>query len=291
MNQVILNALVSAAAYLLVGLGFSLIYTTARFFHFAHGIILTLSAYVAFAFAVRLGAPMPAALLGGVLAGAVAGVLSEVLLYRPMRTRGASPSTLLLASMGVYVSVQALLTLIFGSGTHTLRGGQLPATVHLVGGYLTMSQLVLIGAAVSLSALLCLFLYGTNTGRAMRAVSDDCDLARVYGIAVDRVLLAAMALGSLLAGVAGVLIAIDSDLYPGMGFYALVMGMVAVIVGGVRNPLGISLGALLIGVLQHLSAWWMSSRWQDVAVFLLLITFLLVRPHGFLGRPPRSSTV
>jgi branched-subunit amino acid ABC-type transport system permease component len=138
---------------------------------------------------------------------------------------------------------------------------------------------------------MCILLRGTKIGKAIRAVADDCSLAEVRGINASHVKLLVLVAGSGLAGLAGVLLAFDTDIVPAMGFGALLMGMVAVIVGGTGRVSGIVPGAVLVAFLQHLSGWFISSKWRDAIVFVVLILFLLWRQQGFLGSRPRKATV
>jgi len=150
MNQVLANALVSAASYLLVGLGFSLIYVCARFFHFAHGAVVTAGAYASFVFSVWAGLPFWIAVPGGVLTATVLAMGMEFTIYRPLRRRAATPATLLLASLGIYVVMQAIVTLVFGAGTQTFRAGRVPEGIPLLGIRLTLPQMVAVFGGCSL---------------------------------------------------------------------------------------------------------------------------------------------
>ena len=285
MNQVLVNAMVSAAGYLLVGIGFSLIYTTVRFFHFAHGMTLTLGAYTCFTLAVWVGLPLYAAFAGGIVASTLVGAGMECCVYRPLRQRQASPAVLLLASLGLYVALQAAVSLAYGPGTRTFRAGAIPEALDFFGGRVTVPQVALVITGALCCVVTWVLLRKTRLGAAIRAVACDAELAEVNGINRDRVSLTVFLVGSFLAGIAAVLLTYDSDMTPAMGFRVLLMGMVAVIVGGIGNVPGIALGAVLVGLSQHLSAWWISSQWQDALVFAILIAFLLLRPQGFLGRP------
>ena len=124
----------------------------------------------------------------------------------------------------------------------------------------------------------------------MRAVANNPELARISGIESDRVILSTFALGSALAGIAGILVALDVDMTPTMGMNALMMGVVAVIVGGVGSIPGVALAALLLGMAQHLGVWYISSQWQDAIAFVILLTFLLFRPEGFMGKRVKTAT-
>jgi branched-chain amino acid transport system permease protein len=290
-GQVLVNSFVAAAGYLLVGLGFSLIYTSARFFHFAHGVVLTSGAYTALVLRVGLGLPLWLALSGGILGSALLGVAMEVGIYRPMRKRSASPSALLLSSMGMYVTLQAIITIAFGSGTKSFKSGGPSEGLAVLGTRITAPQIAMIVISAACFLLTWFFLQKTREGKMIRAVSQDPELAKAYGLDGDRLILLAFLIGSVLAGVASLLLAYDTDMNPLMGFQALLMGMIAVIIGGVGRLPGAVLGAIFLALVSNLAGWWISSIWQDTIVFLMLVLFLLFRPQGFFGKPLRSATV
>src|SRR2546425_2198505 len=273
MEQILLNSLVSASAYILVALGFSLIYMTTRFFHFAHGIVLTTGAYAVFVFKVWLRLPLGISILGGILFSSLLGVLLERRIYLPFRKKLASPSILLFVSLGIYVAVQGLITLVFGAGTKTFRTAEVPIAFAFTGARLTWVQVLMVAASVAGWMSVWLALQRTLIGKQIRAVASDPDLAEVYGLNRDKIVLVAFTLGSATAGLAGVLLAFDSDMTPTMGFRVLAMAMVVMIVGGVGSIRGIALGAILLAGAQQLTAWWISSMWQDAIAFVILILF------------------
>jgi branched-subunit amino acid ABC-type transport system permease component len=131
----------------------------------------------------------------------------------------------------------------------------------------------------------------TKIGTAMRAVACDPGLALVSGIDSNRVVLFTFAVGSLLAAAAGILISFDIDMTPTMGLNALMMGVVAVIIGGVGNVAGAALGGLLLAFAQNFGVWKISSVWQDPIAFLILLFFLLIRPRGFFGKKIRRVEI
>jgi len=289
--QVALNALVSSSVILLVGAGFALIFTTTRFFHFAHGAIFALGAYSLFLLQVWCGQPTPIALVLAVVLAAGFGCAVELAVYRPLRTKGASPLVLLLASLGLYVVLQNALAMTFGDETKSVRSSVVTEGLDVLGGYVTPVQVATICTSAVLVAVLAVFLKCTKMGKAVRAVADDAELAKISGIASDRVILAVFAIGSALAGVAGVLVAMDVDMIPTMGMTPLMLGVVAVVIGGVDSIPGLALAAVLVGAAQQAGAWWLGSQWQDAIVFAVLLVFLLVRPRGFLGGRLRKASV
>jgi len=290
MSQLIANALITAAIIALVAVGFQLIFRTARFFHFAHGIIIACGAYCAF-WLMRQGTPFTAALILSVLFCAALGSAIQIFTYRPLRARGADPTILLLASLGIYIVIQNVISLWFGNDTKTIRQGVVREGLEIIGARITPVQALTILTSAVLIVGLHFFLKKTRIGNAMRAVANDPKLAMLSGIDSNRVFIGTFAIGSSLAGVAGILMALDIDMNPQMGMNALLMGVVAVIIGGVGSISGVALGSLLLGIAQHLGVWKISSQWQDAIVFIVLLAFLLIRPHGFLGKRVKKATV
>ena len=208
-----------------------------------------------------------------------------------MRRDRASPLVLLLASLGLYVMLQNGISMAFGDDTKILLASSGTVGRSILGARLTDVQLVTICSAIAVFVGTTALLGRTRLGVAMRAVSDDPALADVAGIDSDRIVLWAFAVGSALAGLTGVLLALDVGMTPTMGLNVLVMGVVALIVGGIRSVSGIALGALLLGLAQHMGAWTMGSQWQDTVAFVILLAFLIVRPEGVLGKKVRKATV
>jgi len=289
--QVVANGAVASAIYVLIGTSFGQIYRVTRFFHFAHGIVFTAGAYLTLLLSVRLGLPMGVGIGLSIGLCAVLGCLMDIGVYRPLWHKGASPLVLLLGSLGMYIVLQNLVSMLFGDDTKTIRSGAVREGVLVFGARVTPVQIGTIVTSVVLVTTLWLFLRHSKMGRAMRAVAVDPALAEVCGIDSDRVILRAFAIGSGLAGIAGVLVALDVDMTPTMGMNALMMGVVAVIVGGVGSIPGVALGALLLGMAQHLGVWFIGSQWKDAIAFGILVVFLLFRPQGFLGRPIKMAGV
>jgi branched-chain amino acid transport system permease protein len=224
-------------------------------------------------------------------ASACAGAAAEWGVFRPLRDRGATAATSLLASLGLYVVVQSLISLAFGAAALSLRSGEILEGMSLFDVRITVSQIWIAIAGVIGCSATWLLLQHTLTGKLIRAVGCDWELAHAYGCNRDRVVMWAFVIGSALAGLTGILVAYDTSLTPFMGFQLLLGGVVAVVIGGVGNIVGIALGAILLSTAQHLVNWWISSAWQDVLVFAIMVLFLLLRPQGFLGTAPRRGSV
>src|SRR5258706_275767 len=291
LEQLIVNGVVAGAIYSLVALGFALIYQTSRFFHFAHGGVYTSGAYLAYLFIVLLRFPFPVGIVCAVLFASLIGGLIEVGIYRPLRRRSASSSVLLLASLGILIVMQNFISMFFGDDSKSIRNAPITEGVSLLNARITSIQITIVAVSWGLCCLTWAALHFTRGGRIMRAVANDNELSRVVGINSDKTILASFILGSALAAIAAIFIALDTDMVPLMGFHALLMGVVAVIVGGVGSVPGALVGGLFIGLVQHLGVWKLPTQWQDAIIFVMLILLLLLRPQGFAGKPLRTSSV
>jgi len=290
-SQFAVNAFIASSTYVLLGLGFALVYRAARFFHFAHGAVFASGPYLLLIFVQCAGVSWPASVVLSVACVCVLGCAMEVMAYGPIRRAHSSPIVLALASLGIYVVLQNVISLIFGDDTKSIRTGVVREGINVLGARITPIQITTICVSIVLVVGLALFLRYAKLGRAMRAVANDPELANLSGIDSDRVILWAFAIGSALAGIAGILVALDVDMTPTMGMNALMMGVVAVIIGGVSSIPGIALGALLLGMAQQFGVWWISSQWQDAIAFIILLVFLLFRPQGFMGRKVKKAVV
>lgn len=279
--QILVNALISGSTFALVGLGFGLVLHTRRFFHMAHGGLVTLAAYGAWALLALCRLPPAWAMGAGVVAAGLVGAGLDQWIYHPLRVRQAGPTILLVSSLGVLIVLQNLVALAFGDDVRVLRQGAVGEGLGLWGGArITRVQLVTLAVSASSWLLAWLFLKGTRLGRAIRAVGSDPELAWILGIPVERLSRVVFFVGSALGGIAGVLLAYDVGLTPAIGFNALLLGVVIVVVGGPGSLGGIAPAALLVGVTRELAGWWLPTQWQDASLFGVLVAFLLLRSHG-----------
>ncbi len=290
-EQLILNGIIAGSIYSLVAVGFALIYQTTRFFHFAHGAIYTFGAYFAYLSYIQLGLEQTVAFPLACIATMLLGVGCEAMVYKPMRSRKATDLTLLIASLGLYIVLQNMISMIWGDDTKTMRTGEVVEGHEILGARITDIQIAIIFTSVVLITLIALMLSQMKFGKALRALANDPELARLSGINSDRYIMYAFAIGSFLAAVAAIMISFDTDMTPTMGFNALVMGVISVIVGGIGSLPGAALGGLFIGLAQNLGVWQLPSKWQDTIAFVILILFLLFRPYGILGKKPQKAQI
>lgn len=282
-QQFILNGLIAGAIYALVALGFTVIYRTVKFFHLAHGAVYTIGAYIGYTLAIQLKLPVVLAFILAMLSSAIAGILINIIVYRPLREKKASNLILLLASFGIFIFVQNLIQLIYGAQTLSLRTGPVKEGYAIFSAVITPIQIIILITSIVLMIALWFFIMKTKLGKAMRAVSDDPVAANIVGINPEKIIMISFALGSALAGVAGFLIGLETNLEPTMGFNMILKGIIASIVGGIGSIPGAMLGGVFIGLAENMGIAWLPSAWKDVIVFAILIIFLLIKPHGFLG--------
>jgi branched-chain amino acid transport system permease protein len=179
----------------------------------------------------------------------------------------------------------------FGEDIRTIRSAAVREGVNILGAKVTLVQVVTLCVSIALVGALTAMQRQTRMGRAMRAVAYDAELAKACGIDANKVILGAFSISSALAATAGILVALDVDMVPTMGLRPLMLGIVAMVAGGVDSIAGIALASAVLGMALHLSAWTITSEWQDAIAFAILLAFLLVRPQGFLGREIPKATV
>ena len=280
--QIIANILLSTSLILVIAFSFSLIYFTTKFFHLAHGAIITFGAYFVFFFTDKFSFPISIAL--AVFAATILGVLCEVLVYNPMRKNNVQVLSYLIASIGLYVVFQNCISLYFGDDTKIIYTGVVKVGNQIFGAYLTSIQLISIFVSIGLFITVNLFLHFTRTGKSIRAVASNAELCNIYGISSNKIILFAFAIGSALAAIAGILSAMDTSMTPTFGFNLLLYGIVAMIIGGIGSTRGLIASSLLIASAQHFAAYYIDTKWMDAVTYIILILFLIWRPLGFSGK-------
>lgn len=282
-QQLLLNGIIAGSIYALIAIGFTVIYRTVKFFHFAHGVVYAAGAYLAYTFFIRLGINPILSFFLSIALAALLGIAIDRIIYYPLRKHNAPNLVYLIASFGVFIFIQNLLQLIFGAQILTLRTGPVKEGHHVLGAVITDIQILIIVVSFVLFFLSWLFIQKTKLGKAIRAVSDDSVGARVVGINSEKIIFTAFAIGSALAGAAGILISLETNIEPTMGFNAILKGIIASIVGGIGSIPGALFGGLFLGLAENLGIWKIQAGWKDTITFAILIIFLLLRPSGIMG--------
>jgi len=290
-SQLILNGIIAGSIYALIAIGFTVIYRTVKFFHFAHGVVYTAGAYFAYTLIISLHLNFVLSFFLSIVLAAILGIAIDRFVYHPLRKQNASNLIFLLASFGVFIFLQNLIQLIYGAQILTIRTGLIKEGHHFLGAVITDIQILILAVSIILMILLWLFIQKTKLGKAMRAVSDDPIAANVVGINPEKIILTSFAIGSALAGAAGILISFETNIEPTMGFSALLKGIIASIIGGIGSIPGAVLGGFFLGLAENLGIWKISAEWKDCIAFIILIVFLLIRPWGFLGTKTEKDTI
>jgi len=280
--QFLFNGLATGALYAIVALGFGLIYNTTKIFHIAHGAVYTIAASLLLSAFILLKLPLYLSILIALFGTAFFGILIEIFVYKPFYKKNAPPVTSFISSLGLYIVLQNLIALIYGNQVQVLIT-EPEKTFQLGSIIISRIQLLEITAFLIISILFCLIISFTRFGKSLKALSDNPLLAEVVGIDIDSSRLKIFAIGSLLAGLGAILSALDTGIEPTMGLSIVMIAIVAVIIGGSSVFEGALVGGILLGILQALSIFQLSARWQNTVVFIALIIFLLFKPEGILG--------
>jgi branched-chain amino acid transport system permease protein len=278
-----------------------MVYGILKLLNFAHGEVYMFGAFIGYFTLTALGGAdspaLPVALvlllmfLAGMLGAGILGVVIERFAYRPLRN--APRIAPLISAIGVSFFLQASALLLFSAQFRTYDTPQLiPFSTGIEAGPLRISlvRILVIGSAVFLMIALTLLVSRTQFGKAMRATSYDREAAAMMGIDVDRVIVLTFLIGSVLAGAAGVMVGLVFErVFHFMGFVAGLKGFTAAVIGGIGNIPGAMLGGLVIGLAEAFTASYISSTFQNLIVFGILIAVMLVRPTGLLGSPVLSK--
>jgi neutral amino acid transport system permease protein len=263
--------------------GLSLIFGTTGLTNFAHGELVTIGAVAAYFINVDGGVPLiPAALLAMVV-GAAVGALNEVALWRPLRNRGTGLVAALVVSIGLSLLLRYLVQVVFGGRSSPYQGFQSGRAIDYGLFRMTNADLASIIISVVVLVLVALMLQRTTIGKAMRAVSDNRDLAASSGIDVNRVILVVWMMGGALAALGGVLLGLSDQVQWDMGFRLLLLMFAGVTLGGLGTAYGALVGSLIVGVFVQMSTLVVPNDIKYVGGLLLLIVILVIRPQGILG--------
>jgi len=318
--------MVTGSVLALGAIGLTLIYGILKFAHFAHGDSMMLAAYVAF-FALtgtvvgerRDAQPLPwslsdlpaatdriswpdqfgggdfsfgygllVAMVVSAVAMALAFLLLDRLVYRPLRRRGSGIVIFAIASLGIAIAMRSLILIFWGSQQRFYAPGIRPTTDLPFDVRIVTDQIFIFFVAMLLAALVYVLLFRTKLGKAMRAMADNPDLAEVSGINTEQVIRWTWLIGGALVAVAGVMLALQAQLKPELGFILLLPLFAATILGGIGSPQGAFVGAMIVGITQEVFAVvgpdiGISSGYKFSVAFVILILILLLRPRGLFG--------
>jgi len=281
--QLLINGIQTGTIYALTAIGFALIFGSTRIFHFAHGAVFVIAAYMfKFTFG-DLGLHWTVATIAAVSAAVAAGLLVNLLIYVPIQRHEGSYFTVFVASFGVVIVVQNAVAIIFGRGFSAIET-HLSNAVEIVSGLFVAP---LFGIAMVCSVIILtslhLILTRTHVGIALRALSQNPELVRTFGLSTRGLSTYAFALGSALVVPGAIFTGAASGLTPTIGLHIMLISLVATIAGGVGSNWGAAWIAFSIGISENLVLWRMGPQWSEAVAFAFLLAFMIFRPAGLFG--------
>ena len=282
-TQLLINSLIAGAIYALVASGFSLIYSTCKFVHFAHGSVVAVAAYSLYFLFSSLGLNFWLAIILTIVFAGFFGWLVNKIVYEPLRKKKASSVILLIASVALLILIESLILILFGADVKTIGFIKIAKGLEIAGGIITPLQIIIIITSLVLLLLLFLLMKKTKIGKAMRAVADNKEVAEIVGISAKKIYAWSFIIGSAIAGVAGILVGLEQNLEPTMGINLIIKGFTGAIIGGIGSVPGAVLGAFLLGFAENFGIWFLPSGYKDAIAFVILFIFLILRPQGILG--------
>ena len=276
--QLLVNGIAVGSIIALAAVGLTLTYGILRLSNFAHGDFMTLGAYLTW-LANRSGVNIWLSMIVGAAVTVGAMLLCEKVLWKPMRDRRADGTTLIIISIGLALFIRNGIILIWG-GNNQSYDLPIASALSIAGLRIPQNQLIVMGLAVAAIVGLHFLLQNTKIGKAMRAVADDIDLARVTGINVERVVLWTWVITGVFTALGGSMYGLVTGIRPNMGWFLILPMFASVILGGIGNPYGAIAGALVIGIAQELSVPILGSQYKLGVALLIMVLILLFRPQG-----------
>ncbi len=301
MISLIVYGIILGCIIALGAIGLTMVYKIVGIANFAHGDFMTLGAYIALVMVsivlpwagipdnrfgpLSFGWRMVIALPVAMLFVAFIAIFFDKLLYKKLRKKKSNAVVLAMSSLGVAFIIRMIILIIWGSDYVFYRPGLLrPALFLPLGIRIRPDEIFILCTAIFLVVLLHLFLNRTKMGKAMRATSDNPDLALVTGIDTERIISWTWGIGGALTAAGGILYGIDVQLHPGMGWNFLIPIFAATILGSIGNIYGALIGGFVIGIAQEVSTAFLEPTYKLPVAFMIMIIILLVRPEGIFGK-------
>jgi branched-chain amino acid transport system permease protein len=292
--QQLINGISLGSTYALIALGYTMVYGIIKLINFAHCDIYMIGAFIGYYCLTVLNLGFVPSLLIAMVLCMVLGVTIEKVAYKPLRN---SPRiTLLITAIGVSLLLEYVMVALVGATVRSYPEADGLLAVQLgkqelgIDIQISMMQIIIVGVSVLLMILLQFIVKYTKMGKAMRAVSQDADAARLMGINVDATISFTFLLGSAFAGAAGVMVGMHYiSIKPLMGYMPGIKAFVAAVFGGIGSIPGAMIGGYFIGLVEVLVSGYVNSLYRDAVVFAILILILIIKPTGLMGRAEREK--
>ena len=285
--QFIINGIITGILYSLLAIGFALVYNTTRIFHIAAAGIYVFAAYMFWFFVAQAGLPVLLGAIVSIILAMLLSLLSEALVYRPLKNRNASLNVAMIASIGLMTVIINTIAMFFGNETKVVESSILkPFSFGDI--IITTPQMYQAVIGVIVLAAFLIILRWTNWGLRLQALSADETLFETLGYNTNRTRIAVFLASGIFIAIASCLTVYDVGLDPNMGMSVLISALVAMIIGGVGKFSTCIIGGLTLGVLQSLTVYQFASNWQNAVTFLVLLILLFLRPQGIAGYKQRT---
>ena len=280
--QAIINGIAVGSVYALLALGMILIFKTTIVLNFAHGEMAMITTFIGLWLMRSMGLPYWAAIIGALVFGALVGIVSERIV-RPLLD--APILSHLVVTLGLYFIINSLASFKWGDRSWAFHNPFPQEPLHFFKFIISPIHLGIIGVLVLLTGGLFAWLNFTTVGISFKASCQDRFAAQLMGVSSKRVAQISWAIGCVLGGIAGILIAPLTNLSVDMMGTLLLKAFAAAVLGGILSLPGAILGGLTIGVVENIFGVYVGTEFKDTVAFLVLITILIIRPQGFLGKP------
>ena len=286
--QQLVNGISLGSIYALIALGYTMVYGIIKLINFAHGDVFMLGAFIGFYAIARWEMNVFLALIIAMILCAVIGVIIERVAYK--RLRNATRIAALITAIGVPLLIEYTVIFFRGPSPEAYPNVFATKNIEIFGAQISTLAIFILSVSIFLMILLQFIVHKTKIGKAMRAVSHDADAARLMGINVDNTISATFAIGSALAGAAGVIFGIYyTRIDPLMGIMPGIKAFIAAVLGGIGIIPGAMVGGLVLGVVETVVSALGYSLWRDAAAFVILILILILRPAGIFGKNTREK--
>jgi branched-chain amino acid transport system permease protein len=286
--QILANGAIAGLTIVVLALAFVVVYLPTRVFHLALGGVYAIVPFIAWS-CLQAGWSWYLAIIAAILIGVLISLGCEWLNHAPLELKQASWGAHLVSSLGIYIIIVQIVALIWGEESKFFRTG-VDAIISIGSIRFTQTQMVGLVVCVGAIALFYIWLKSTNLGLQFRAMADNPKQFALQGYNILQLRRIAFGISGFLGAIASLVVAYDVGFDPNTGLVAVLLAVVAAIVGGRQSFWGPLIGGILLGIIRSQAVWLLSAPWQDAITFIILAIFLYVRPNGILGQKSRLES-
>lgn len=289
--QLVVSIAYFTLVYVVIAKSYQLTYMSSRFFQLSHAIVIAIGAYFVYWLSIQMSLNYYLSFVFSLFLSSIIGWSIDLLVYHPLRKNKRGSVYIMIASLGVFVFLQNVISLLWGDRLLPLQSQLKGYIIILDSIYISYVQITTIVLCFLLLLILHWFSENTSMGKTIKMVSINPVTSEIVGINTENAIGWSYFLGSLFAAFTGILIASNYNIIPKMGFNWLFPAVVTMIIAGIGRIRYLVFGALLLAIVQQLSAYFLDSMWMNATAYIILIIFLYFRPFGFSGKKPKKTEV